>query len=383
MPVVRVEYIWIDGTQPTPKLRSKTKVINLPFAVEQMNFPFPDWSFDGSSTGQADGSKSDVILKPVRHFKDPTRPGPGNNAYIVMCETFNADGSPNSTNYRAKLRETEEKYSALESWVGFEQEYVFLKEGRILGWPAGGYPPPQGPFYCGVGADEVFGRQIVETHLKACIDAGLGITGINAEVMPGQWEFQIFAQSTLEASDMLWVARWLLYRIAEDFGVSATLYPKPVSGDWNGSGLHTNFSTIQMREGVGGGEYVKGTDFIEAACAAIGRKIPEHLAVYGVDNDKRLTGKHETCDINEFRYGVSDRGASIRIPLQVAQDGKGYLEDRRPAANADPYQVAEVLSATIGQCFFEAMLFGVVETTKVAEAVTDALTEAVSEKITE
>ena len=368
---IRAEYIWIDGTEPTPKVRSKTKV----FALEESDSrDFPVWCFDGSSTGQADGSKSDVILKPVRHFIDPTR---GPNSYLVMCETFNADGSPNSTNHRAKLRETEEKYRALDSWVGFEQEYVFLKEGRPLGWPAGGYPPPQGPFYCGVGADEVFGREIVEKHLQACIDAGLGITGINAEVMPGQWEFQMFAKSVLEASDMLWVARWLLYRIAEDFGVCATLYPKPVSGDWNGSGMHTNFSTIQMREGVGEGTYVRGLDFINSACEAIGRKIPEHLAVYGVDNDKRLTGKHETCSINEFRYGVSDRGASIRIPLQVSLDGKGYLEDRRPAANADPYQVAEVLLSTVGQCYFEAIFSSTVAVAATVAAVADAVAEKI------
>lgn len=380
MRIMRAEYIWIDGTMPTPKLRSKTKIFESTHFDNGLDKDiFPTWSFDGSSTGQADGHNSDVILKPVRVFKDPLR---GEDSYLVMCETFNADGSPNSTNHRAKLRETNEKYLALEAWIGFEQEYVFLKEGRPLGWPAGGYPPPQGPFYCGVGADEVYGRSIVEKHLQACIKAELGVTGINAEVMPGQWEFQVFAKSALEAADKLWVARWLLYRIAEEFGVSATLYPKPVTGDWNGSGLHTNFSTVQMREGVGGGEYVKGMDFIDSACAAIGRRIPEHLAVYGVDNDKRLTGKHETCNINEFKYGISDRGASIRIPLQVAQDGKGYFEDRRPAANADPYQVAEIISATVGQCFFEAMLFSVVETTKVAEVVTDALTEAVSEKTT-
>lgn len=348
MRTIIAEYIWIDGIQPTPKLRSKTKIFRVPEEKSDQIFAqadeplllqdFPDWSFDGSSTNQADGSSSDVILKPVNLFIDPMR---GPDSYIVMCETFNADGSPNFTNYRRKLAETLELYEEEHyPWIGFEQEYVFMKEGRPLGWPQGGYPPPQGPFYCGVGSDEVFGRKLVETHMWECIDIGIELTGVNAEVMPGQWEYQVFGKDLLHACDSLWVSRYMLYRIGEAIDVSVTLFPKPVQGDWNGSGMHTNFSTRAMRE-------EGGMAVIEDACERLGRQIERHLEVYGASNDQRLTGEHETCSISDFRYGISDRGASIRIPIQTAQDGMGYLEDRRPAANADPYRVAEVLVRTV------------------------------------
>ncbi len=350
MSKVRLEYIWLDGSE-TPQLRSKTKVLD---AQDFYAWNLPVWGFDGSSTGQADGSKSDVELRPVRLFKDPIR---GTGSYLVMCETFNSDGTPALNNHRAKLRETLATHKTLEGWFGFEQEYFLIdpKTDFPLGWVQDRYgdydlPKPQGPFYCAVGGDVISGRQIVEEHLEACINAESGNTGINAEVALGQWEFQCFAKDALEAADMLWAARWLLNRIAESHGVSVDLTPKPFSGDVNGSGLHTNFSTKEMRRG-GSGDLLNGMYFITVACEAIGLKIPEHLAVYGIGNEERLTGAHETCSITEFRFGVSDRGASIRIPLQVSQEGCGYLEDRRPAANADPYQVADVLLDTVGTVF--------------------------------
>jgi glutamine synthetase len=256
-----------------------------------------------------------------------------------MCEVMNADGSVHVSNTRAHLRSVAEQYADQDSWFGIEQEYTFF-QGRVpLGWPEGGYPAPQGPFYCGVGADEVYGRDIVEEHLEFCIEAGLEISGINAEVMPGQWEYQVGPLGPLDAADQLWLSRWLLYRIAEDYGVSATLHPKPVKGDWNGAGAHTNFSTKSMR--VEGGLKV-----IEAACEALGNKHDDHIAIYGAHNEERLTGLHETCSIQDFRYGVSDRGASIRIPMATANDGYGYLEDRRPSANMDPYKVCAALIET-------------------------------------
>jgi len=334
MKKIMVEYIWIDGNQPTAKLRSKTKVV-----TDQINSAtdLPEWGFDGSSTRQAEGHFSDCLLKPVHIKKDPIR---GGDNLLAMCEVFNADGTVHNSNKRAKLRELAEKFKHEDCWFGIEQEYTFFDGIKPLGWPDNGFPAPQGGYYCGVGSDEVFGRDIVEEHMEACIDADMMISGINAEVMPGQWEFQIGPLGPLEVSDEIWLARWLLYRIGEDYGVSATLDPKPVKGDWNGAGAHTNFSTKSMRE-------PGGLKIIEKACEKLGKNHDKHIEMYGSDNEQRLTGDHETCSIKEFKFGVSDRGASIRIPMQTANDGFGYLEDRRPSANMDPYMVCTALMETV------------------------------------
>jgi glutamine synthetase len=332
---IALEYIWIDGTKPTKELRSKTKVLK----KMPENGP-PDWGFDGSSTGQAKGSFSDVILKPVRSYEDPTRKGKWKATYLVICETYNADGTPHETNTRARLREANEKCLGMKPLFGIEQEYVITREGRPLGWPRDGFPAPQGPFYCGVGGDKVFGRELVEEHLRACMEIGIPISGINAEVMPGQWEFQVGAADPLRVSDGLWAARWLLNRLAEEYGWEITLEPKPVKGDWNGSGAHTNFSTVEMRE-------EGGLDVINEACEKLSKRIDEHLGVYGHGYEERLTGEHETCKYDEFKWGIGDRGASVRIPLHVGQEGKGYLEDRRPCSNADPYEVTAIMLETV------------------------------------
>jgi len=330
---VMAEYIWIDGHTPTSKLRSKTKILD--GKINNVS-ELPEWGFDGSSTQQAEGHFSDCLLRPVYFLMDPIR---GGDNVLVMCEVFNADGTVHESNKRAALREISEKYTSQEAWFGIEQEYTFFDGIKPLGWPDNGFPAPQGGYYCGVGSDEVYGREIVEDHMDACLLAGINMSGINAEVMPGQWEFQVGPSGPLEVSDQLWIARWLLYRIGEDYGVSATLDPKPVKGDWNGAGAHTNFSTKTMRE-------PGGMEVIESACKALGKKHEEHIAVYGSNNEQRLTGLHETCSIKDFRYGVSDRGASIRIPMGTANDGYGYLEDRRPSANADPYEVCFMLMET-------------------------------------
>ncbi|MBB0244914.1 glutamine synthetase [Streptomyces alkaliphilus] len=326
----RAEYIWIDGTQPTARLRSKTRI--LADGAEP-----PEWGFDGSSTNQAEGHSSDCVLKPVFICPDPIR---GGDDKLVLCEVYDTDGTPHPSNTRARLRPIAEKYAAQEPLFGIEQEYTFFEGARPLGFPAGGFPAPQGGYYCGVGADEIFGREVVERHLDNCLKAGLSLSGINAEVMPGQWEFQVGPLGPLEVSDQLWVARWLLYRTAEDFGVSATLDPKPVKGDWNGAGAHTNFSTKAMREGY---------DAIIDACESLGEegKPLEHVKNYGVGVEDRLTGLHETAPWNEYSYGVSNRGASVRIPWQVERDKKGYIEDRRPNANCDPYVVTRLMVDTV------------------------------------
>jgi glutamine synthetase len=330
------EYIWIDGQKPTAKLRSKTKIIDgEPGKVTDL----PVWSFDGSSTYQAEGKKSDLTLLPVRLIKNPLRPE--GRDILVLCEVMMPDGvTPHPSNTRAPLRSVAEKTASEEPWFGMEQEYTLFEGNRPLGWPDKGFPAPQGGYYCGVGSDEVFGRELVETHAEACIKSGILIGGTNAEVMPAQWEFQIGPLPALDMGDELWLARWLLYRMGEDLGISATLHPKPVKGDWNGAGCHTNFSTKVMRADGG----IKA---IEAAMLKLQARHDAHIAVYGAHNVERLTGLHETAPITSFRWGVSDRGASIRIPLQASIDKKGYFEDRRPAANCDPYEVLKVILETV------------------------------------
>jgi glutamine synthetase len=324
----RAEYIWIDGQEPTAKLRSKTKIV--PDGEDP-----PIWGFDGSSTEQAPGEQSDCVLRPVLIKPDPIR---GGEDKLVMAEVLTTDLEPHPSNTRAACVEVAEKYASHESWFGLEQEYTFFKDGRPHGWPIGGFPAPQGGYYCGVGADEIWGRDVVEAHTKACIDAGISIAGTNAEVMIGQWEFQIGPLGPVEVGDQLWMARWLLYRIAEDHDISAHLNPKPVEGDWNGAGMHTNFSTKEMREGY---------DPVIAACEALGKNADLHIENYGAGIQRRLTGLHETAPWTDYHYAVSDRGASVRIPWQVAKEGKGYIEDRRPNANADPYVVSRLITGTV------------------------------------
>lgn len=331
---VRAEYIWIDGGKPTARMRSKTKVLSAP--VKRLE-DLPDWGFDGSSTEQATGESSDCMLKPVNYIPDPIR---GGDDILVLCEVLNADGSVHPTNTRAYLRVAAEKYAKFEAWFGIEQEYTLYGGARPLGWPDTGYPAPQGPFYCGVGADEVFGRDVVEAHLDLCLEAGLHFSGINAEVMPGQWEFQIGPVGPLQVSDEIWFARWLLYRVGEDFGVHAKLHPKPVKGDWNGAGAHVNFSTNVTR----GPEGMKA---IESAMKKLKKFHDAHMEVYGEDNRERLTGAHETAPYEKFSWGISHRGASVRVPMATANAGSGYFEDRRPAANMDPYQVCLAILETV------------------------------------
>ncbi|NGO67477.1 glutamine synthetase [Streptomyces boncukensis] len=329
---IKAEYLWTDGSQPTAKLRSKTRILAPGTAADAL----PTWGFDGSSTGQAEGGSSDLVLTPVFSCPDPLR---GGEHLLVLCEVHHVDGTPHPSNTRAALRAVAERHEGQEPLFGIEQEYTFFEGARPLGFPEGGFPAPQGGYYCGVGADEVFGRAVVEKHLDHCLAAGLGVSGINAEVMPGQWEFQIGPLAPLAVADHIWVARWLLFRTAEDFGISATLDPKPAKGDWNGAGAHTNFSTRAMREGY---------DAIVTACEALGAegKPLEHVRAYGAGVQERLTGAHETAPWDEYSYGVSDRGASVRIPWQVEQEKKGYIEDRRPNANADPYVVTRLMVDT-------------------------------------
>lgn len=332
----KLEYLWLDGYQPVRNLRGKTQI------KEYSSFPtleqLPLWGFDGSSTLQAEGKSSDCVLKPVAVYPDSSR----KNGVLVMCEVMMPDGvTPHPSNDRATILDDEG------TWFGFEQEYFLYQDGRPLGFPENGFPAPQGPYYTGVGYKNVgdIARQIVEEHLDLCLDAGINHEGINAEVAKGQWEFQIFGKGSKKAADEIWVARYLLERLCEKYAVDVEYHCKPLGKDldWNGSGMHANFSTEYMRS-------VGGKDYFEALMAAFDKYKDEHIAVYGPDNHLRLTGLHETQSIDKFNYGVANRGASIRVPHSFINNGyKGYLEDRRPNSQGNPYQIASRILKTISE----------------------------------
>jgi len=329
----KLEYIWLDGYQPVANLRGKTQI------KEFAKFPtlkeLPLWGFDGSSTRQAEGKSSDCILKPVACYPDSTR----KNGVLVMCEVMMPGGeTPHPSNSRATIPDDPG------AWFGFEQEYFLYQDGRPLGFPENGYPAPQGEYYTGVGYKNVgdLARQIVEEHLDLCLDAGINHEGINAEVAKGQWEFQVFGKGSKNAADQMWMARYLLMRVCEKYQVDVEWHCKPLGAtDWNGSGMHTNFSTKHLRE-------VGGKPYFDRLMKAFEKNMNEHIAVYGPDNHMRLTGLHETQSIDKFTFGLSDRGASVRMPVNFVKHGyKGYLEDRRPNSQGDPYAIAGRILKTI------------------------------------
>ncbi|CAI4221343.1 unnamed protein product [Auanema sp. JU1783] len=333
---VQAVYIWIDGSGENIRCKSRT-IDSEPTCPEEL----PIWNFDGSSTGQAEGADSDVYLKPVAIFPDPFRRGANK---LVLCETLDNKKQPTHTNHRARCAEIMTKYADEKPWFGMEQEYTLLDcDGHPFGWPKNGFPGPQGPYYCGVGSNKVYGRDVVEAHYRACLYAGIQISGTNAEVMPAQWEFQVGPVEGVAMGDQLWMARYLLHRVAEEYGVIASLDCKPIKGDWNGAGCHTNFSTEKMRASGGINE-------IMTAINKLSLVHRQHIAYYdphgGKDNERRLTGLHETAQIDQFSYGVASRASSIRIPRSTEEDGCGYFEDRRPSSNCDPYTVCAALVRT-------------------------------------
>jgi glutamine synthetase len=332
MAKLKLEYIWLDGYEPVANLRSKTKIVEGDvdsFSLEDC----PMWGFDGSSTQQADGSDSDCMLKPVAIFPDGAR----HNGFLVMSEVMLPNGDPHPSNARATIADD------ADFWVGLEQEYFMYQDGKPLGWPDAGYPNPQGEYYTGVGFKNVgdIARQIVEEHLDLCIEAGINHEGINAEVAKGQWEFQIFGKGSKNAADQVHVARYILLRLAEQYSVDINFHCKPFTGDWNGSGMHCNFSSDYMRT-------KGGKDYFEKLMDKFEEYKDEHIAAYGPDNHMRLTGLHETQSIDKFSWGIADRGASIRVPHSFANDGyKGYLEDRRPNSQGDPYKIVSRVLKTV------------------------------------
>lgn len=357
---VLLEYIWIDADCNT---RFKTKIISrYLFSTEAL----PDWNFDGSSTGQAEGRDSDVLIRPIKMYKNPFVDYI--NSYLVICDCWNKDGTPHPTNHRVKLVEIYSKCKDQNPIFGIEQEYVIFnrkydadKGQQITGfsglsglsgfqiqtptpykWIKHNEPGmgPQGPYYCGVGGGVSLGREVSEKHLEMCLKAGLEICGTNGEVMASQWEYQIGPLEPVELSDQMWISRFILHRVSEQFDCVVSLHPKPYKGDWNGSGAHTNFSTLEMRE-------LGGIEKIKIACDKLSKTHQTHMEVYGKFNEERMSGMHETSSMNEFTWAISNRGCSVRIPLNVANDGFGYLEDRRPGSNIDPYLVCEKICSTV------------------------------------
>jgi len=335
-PLVQATYVWIDGTGQG--LRSKTRTLSSkPTKVEDI----PVWNYDGSSCYQAEGSNSDTYLYPAKMYPCPFRRG---DNVLVLCETYKYNKEPTLSNKRKACLEVMKKAKEHLPWFGIEQEYTLLcQDKHPFGWPKNGFPGPQGPYYCGVGASKVYGRDIVEAHYKCCLYAGIRVSGTNAEVMPAQWEFQVGPTEGIAMGDDLWMARYILERVAEDFGVVVSFDPKPMDGDWNGAGAHCNYSTKSMRE-------PGGMEHIEKAIAKLSKHHVRHIKEYdpneGKDNERRLTGSHETSSIHDFSSGVANRGASIRIPRDVSEQGYGYLEDRRPSSNCDPYSVTMVIVKT-------------------------------------
>jgi len=333
---IQATYIWIGGSGED--IRSKTKT--LPCAVKSIK-DLPGWNYDGSSTNQAPGEDSEVYLQPVAFYPDPFRRG---DNILVICECLHPlTMKPIDSNTRAVAQVVFENETVKKNkpWYGIEQEYTLFEADGVtpLGWPQFGFPGPQGPYYCGNGARRAYGRQIVEAHYRCCLYCGIKISGINAEVMAGQWEYQIGPCEGIESGDSVWLSRFLLERVAEYFQVVVSFHPKPIKGDWNGAGCHTNYSTESMRrEG--------GYDAIITAIEKLGERHKEHIAQYGLHNEERMTGHHETADIRTFTYGVANRGASVRIPNLAKQEMKGYFEDRRPASNMDPYVVTRMIAET-------------------------------------
>jgi glutamine synthetase len=339
------EYIWIDGFG---KSRSKTRVIKFDLSKETKLEHFPIWNYDGSSTNQASGDNSEVLIKPQAFYPDPFRRLNTNNnnnnnnnkrSYLVLCDTYLDVNTPHPSNSRVKAVEIFKQNPELEPVFGIEQEFFISRGDRPIGFiPNDILLKPQQHYYCGTGGDNSIGRHYIEAAFNNCLYSELHLTGLNAEVAPSQWEFQVCTKG-IKAADELIVLRYIVDRTLESYGVNMDLHPKPIQGDFNGSGCHTNFSTKPMRE-------KNGYSIIEEAIKKLGTKHELHMKNYGENNHLRMSGVHETASYNNFSYGVGNRGSSIRIPKSTFENKCGYFEDRRPASNMDPYIVTSLIYKT-------------------------------------
>lgn len=326
------------------KFRSKTKIIPVSLNEHFIAPTFPDWDYDGSSTGQAEGKKSEIILCPVYVCNNPLINTVENNVLyskLVLCETYHPGGVPTKSNTRYDCKRDYDICFDQKPLFGLEQEY-FIFDKRIETTPHHLLFYETTEHYCGTG-QEIEYRKIAQEHMLACIKANITISGINAEVSKNQWEFQIGPSEGLKASDELLVARFLLERIAEKYNLTISYEPKPFT-HINGSGCHTNFSTLKMRtpcnDKAGLNEIYRVVDNLK-------KNHKEDIQQFGVSNESRLSGIHETSSYDHFTYGVGDRGASVRINNNTYRLGYGYFEDRRPAANMDPYLVTGIIMSRL------------------------------------
>ncbi len=322
--MIITEYIWIDGNG---ELRSKIKVLDSKdYSVENM----PIWNFNGSSTRQGTVINSEVILRPVEIYRNPFH----KNGYLVMCETYIQSDKgkliAHQSNNRFRALEYFQYSDYYQPWYGIEQEYYILEQDS-------NEPKPQGKYYCGI---NIKGRTVAEAHLDACLTAGLKISGINAEVGPTQWEYQIGPVEGIEAADQLWISRYILQRIAEEHKVSVTFHPKPIGEEWAGSGCHVNFSTIQMRLPQGYQEIIRVIEKLNTTH-------DKYIQACGEDSKQRLNGDHTTAMLLSFSWGIGSRNTSIRIPKETFIKQCGYFEDRRPSSNMDPYTICGLLLESV------------------------------------
>ena len=321
-----LEYIWLDGNC---RLRSKSRVVHA--TLPCINTFIPEWTYDGSSTNQAENDgDTEIILNPCKVYKDPMRDISDCECYLVLCDTYTSNGNPTQSNHRYSASKifTDEMVSEYEPWFGLEQEYFIVIPGKNV---------TTANFYCRL-PDTIIEQTIVEEHMKLCIEAGLTISGINSEVSPYQWEFQIGPSQGINAADELVVAGFLLEKVALKYGVKINYHPKP-SAYINGSGCHINFSTNKTRD-------ENGITEIYRCIQQLSETHDDLIKVYGEHNDMRLTGMHETSSYTTFSWGVGTRNTSLRIPNKVMKEGRGYFEDRRPASNMDPYLATSTLFKT-------------------------------------
>ena len=337
-----LEYIWLDVNN---NFRSKVKIEKLKLGFQASDLEI--WNFDGSSTGQATGDDSEIFIKPYLILQSQTNTDINDNYYYVFCECLNTDiKTPHKTNTRTNAFEffNQPEVISIDPMFGIEQEFFVFKDGKPIVWKDE-MTAPQGDYYCGNGGKSILhsSRKFLDKVIDTLNRWGINTTGYNFEVAPGQMEIQI-CEKGIMAADYLIVLRFILTRYAEEYGWDIVLTPKPefLSGDkWNGSGCHVNFSTAEMRQTtIQSISFDKTINLIQNMKESHSRDIMH----FGSENNKfRLGGKNETSSYDTFTYGVANRGSSIRIPRYFVNNLYGYIEDRRPGADMDPYIVTKII----------------------------------------